>query len=148
MKHDIIIRKAAAEDIPQIAEIERAAIPQPWSENAFRGALSQEHAITLAAVCGDEIAGFVTGAYTLDFADIYSIATSEKFRRKGIGEMLVKAFCESVPSEVTAVGLEVRESNSAAIALYEKCGFVRVGMRKNFYDMPREHAILYTKEMI
>ncbi|MBQ5319176.1 MAG: ribosomal protein S18-alanine N-acetyltransferase [Oscillospiraceae bacterium] len=144
---DIIIRKAAAEDVHTIAEIEKASIPQPWSEAAFADALTQENAVTLVAEAGDEILGFITGVFLFDNADIYSVATSEQHRKKGIGASLLQAFFDTLPSEVETVGLEVRESNSAAISLYEKYGFERVGLRKNFYEEPRENAVLYTKKL-
>lgn len=144
---DIIIRKAAAEDVPRIAEIEKVSIPQPWSEEAFADALTQENAVTLVAEIDGAIAGFITGIFLFDNADIYSVATDENFRRKGIGGKLLQAFFDTLPSEVETVGLEVRESNSAAISLYEKNGFERVGLRKNFYEQPRENAILYTKQL-
>lgn len=144
---DIIIRKAAAEDVPAIAEIEKASIPQPWSEAAFADALTQENAVTLVAEADGEIAGFITGVFLFDNADIYSVATAEKHRKKGIGGKLLQAFFDTLPTEVEAVGLEVRESNSAAISLYEKSGFERVGLRKNFYEQPRENAVLYTKQL-
>lgn len=146
--NDIIIRKASAEDVTRIAEIEKAGIPQPWSEAAFAEAIEQKNAVTLVAEMCGEIAGFITGAFIFDNADIYSIATVESFRRKGIGIKLLEAFFEAIPNEVETVGLEVRESNSAAISLYEKIGFKRVGMRKNFYSVPKENAILYTKQLI
>lgn len=144
---DIIIRKAAAEDVPAIAEIEKASIPQPWSEAAFADALTQENAVTLVAEADGEIAGFITGVFLFDNADIYSVATAEKYRKKGIGRKLLQAFFDTLPNEVETVGLEVRESNLAAISLYEKSGFERVGMRKNFYEQPRENAVLYTKQL-
>lgn len=144
---DIIIRKAAEEDIPRIAEIEKASIPQPWSETAFADALPQENAVTLVAEVSGEIAGFITGVFLFDNADIYSIATDEKFRKKGVGATLLTTFFDTLPTEVETVGLEVRESNSAAISLYEKHGFERVGLRKNFYEQPRENAVLYTKKL-
>lgn len=144
---DIIIRKAAAEDVRRIAEIEKASIPQPWSEAAFAEALTQENAVTLVAETDGKIAGFITGVFLFDNADIYSVATDEKYRKKGIGAGLLQAFFGAVPTEVEAVGLEVRESNSAAISLYEKCGFERVGLRRNFYEQPRENAVLYTKRL-
>ncbi len=144
---DIIIRKAAAKDVPKIAEIEKASIPQPWSEAAFADALTQENAVTLVAEADGEIAGFITGVFLFDNADIYSVATSKQHRKKGIGGKLLTGFFEALPSEVEAVGLEVRESNSAAISLYEKHGFERVGLRKNFYEQPRENAVLYTKKL-
>ncbi len=133
--------------MPQIAEIEKASIPQPWSEAAFADALAQENAVTLVAETDGEIAGFITGVFLFDNADIYSVATDEKFRKKGIGGKLLQAFFDMLPSEVETVGLEVRESNSAAISLYEKHGFESVGLRKNFYEHPRENAVLYTKQL-
>ena len=144
---DIIIRKAAAEDVPAIAEIEKASIPQPWSEAAFADALTQENAVMLVAEADGGIAGFITGVFLFDNADIYSVATAEKYRKKGIGEKLLQAFFDTLPNEVETVGLEVRESNLAAISLYEKHGFERVGLRKNFYEQPRENAVLYTKQL-
>ena len=144
---DIIIRKAAAEDVPAIAEIEKASIPQPWSEAAFADALTQENAVTLVAEVDGEIAGFITGVFLFDNADIYSVATAEQYRKKGIGGKLLQAFFDTLPNEVETVGLEVRESNLAAISLYEKHGFERVGLRKNFYEQPRENAVLYTKQL-
>lgn len=144
---DIIIRKAAAEDVPKIAEIEKASIPQPWSEAAFADALTQENAVTLVAETDGEIAGFITGVFLFDNADIYSVATAEQHRKKGIGGKLLTAFFDTLPTEVETVGLEVRESNLSAISLYEKHGFERVGLRKNFYEQPRENAVLYTKRL-
>ena len=143
---DIIIRKAAAEDVPSIAKIEKASIPQPWSAAAFADALTQENAVTLVAEADGEIAGFITGIFLFDNADIYSVATAEQQRKKGVGGKLLQAFFDTLPNEVETVGLEVRESNYAAISLYEKHGFERVGLRKNFYEQPRENAILYTKQ--
>lgn len=142
---DIIVRKAVLEDVSAIAEIERMSIPQPWSEAAFANALAQENAVTLAAVCDGAVCGFITGVYVLDSADIYSVATAEEYRRKGVGGKLLEAFFGALPDEVFTVGLEVRESNLAAISLYENHGFERVGLRKNFYSDPKENAVLMTK---
>ena len=135
------------EDVHAIAKIEKASIPQPWSEAAFADALAQENAVTLVAEADGKIAGFITGVFLFDNADIYSVATAEQHRKKGIGGKLLQAFFDTLPNEVETVGLEVRESNSAAISLYEKHGFERVGLRKNFYEQPRENAVLYTKQL-
>lgn len=144
---EIIVKKAGLSDVPQIAEIERKSIPQPWSEAAFTSALSNEKAITLAAFCGDILCGFITGVYLLDTADIYSVAVSLGYRRKGVGKHLLEEFFSALPDEVNNVCLEVRESNIPAIKLYEKLGFERAGLRKNFYQDPRENAVLMTKKL-
>lgn len=142
---EIIIKKAEQCHVPQIAEIERKCVPQPWSEAAFAAALEDEKAITLAAFCGDVLCGFITGVYLLDTADIYSVAVSENYRKKGVGKLLLEEFFSALPDDVQAVNLEVRESNIPAIKLYEKTGFQSVGLRKNFYQDPQENAVLMTK---
>lgn len=144
---EIIIKKAELSDVPQIAEIERKSIPQPWSEAAFTAALADEKAVTLAAYSGDILCGFITGVYLLDTADIYSVAVSSEYRKKGVGKRLLEEFFSALPDDVNNVCLEVRESNIPAINLYEKTGFERVGLRKNFYQSPRENAILMTKNL-
>ena len=144
---EIIIKKAEQCHVPQIAEIERSSIPQPWSEAAFAAALEDEKAVTLAAFCGDILCGFITGVYLLDTADIYSVAVSAEYREKGVGKRLLEEFFSALPEDVNSVGLEVRESNIPAIKLYEKTGFERVGLRKNFYQDPRENAVLMTKKL-
>lgn len=144
---EITVKKAERNHVPQIAEIERNSIPQPWSEAAFAAALEDKKAVTLAAFCGDVLCGFITGVYLLDTADIYSVAVSEDYRGKGVGKRLLEKFFSALPDEVQAVNLEVRESNIPAIKLYEKTGFEQVGLRKNFYQDPRENAVLMTKKL-
>ena len=144
---EITIKKAEQYHVPHIAEIEKESIPQPWSEAAFAAALEDEKAVTLSAFCGDILCGFITGVYLLDTADIYSVAVSVDYRKKGVGKRLLEEFFSALPNEVQAVNLEVRESNSPAIKLYEKTGFERVGLRKNFYQDPRENAVLMTKAL-
>lgn len=144
---EIIIKKAELSDVPQIAEIERKSIPQPWSEAAFASAIEDKKAVTLAEFCGGVLCGFITGVYLLDTADIYSVAVSSEYRQKGVGKRLLEEFFSALPDEVNNVCLEVRESNTPAIKLYEKLGFERAGLRKNFYQDPRENAVLMTKKL-
>ena len=144
---EITVKKAEHCHVPQIAEIEKESIPQPWSEAAFAAALTDEKAVTLAAFCGDVLCGFITGVYLLDTVDIYSVAVSAEYRGKGVGKRLLEEFFSVLPDDVQAVNLEVRESNVPAIKLYEKTGFERVGLRKNFYQEPRENAVLMPKTL-
>ena len=68
-----------------------------------------------------------------------------EFRRNGVGNRLVEFFVNQMKSEnAEFITLEVRESNLNAISLYEKCGFHKVGQRKDFYEKPKENAILMT----
>lgn len=67
------------------------------------------------------------------------------YRRKGIAQLLMGKLWEYAEEFAAFVTLEVRESNLPAISLYEKLGYERVGLRKNFYSSPVENAVLMTK---
>ena len=80
----------------------------------------------------------------LDERDVCNVAVSPDFRGMGIGKALVGALIDDAKKTgASVVMLEVRKSNASAIALYEKAGFELVGQRKNFYNRPREDALLY-----
>ncbi len=147
MNSDIMVRRAAFEDVTRLAEIEKICFSEPWSEAVFKDFLGGNGSIVLAAASEGTVVGYVTGAYVLDQSDIYNIAVADDHRRKGVGDALLREFFAALPDCVKSVGLEVRESNLAAISMYKKNGFETVGMRKNFYISPRENAVLMTKIM-
>lgn len=139
------IRKAVSADLEAMFEIEQACIADPWSMAAFESSFAANGALFLVAEAENgEVCGFVTANAVLDEISIYNIAVKEGFRRLGIAWALIS---ELEKSEPYRIDLEVRESNASAIALYEKCGFEQVGMRKNFYAKPTENAVLMTKFM-
>ena len=83
----------------------------------------------------------------LDEGQITNIATHPDARRRGLGERVTRALLEyGEKNGISFFSLEVRESNVGAIALYEKLGFKRAGVRKNFYKLPTENAVIMIKE--
>lgn len=145
MSQRVDIIKAEALHIPRIAEIEAECITDGWSENAFTEALNNKNALIFAAVCDGEVIGFLNGSFVLDEAELLNIAVTAKSRRMGAAGALVESFfAELEVLSVKTVFLEVRESNSGAISLYEKYGFEKSGMRKNYYHNPTENAVLMT----
>ena len=89
---------------------------------------------------------FLCMMYVLDEGYISNVAVSPAYRRQGIADKLISQLLKSAEDkELTFVTLEVRQSNIPAISLYEKNGFIKVGQRKNYYDLPKEDAILMTK---
>lgn len=137
------IRKAAADDIAAMCEIERECIAEPWSLSAFESSFAANGALFLAAQAENgEVCGFITANAVLDEINIYNIAVKEGYRRLGIATALLGELEKEKPY---SINLEVRESNASAIALYKKCGFEQVGSRKNFYSDPTENALLMTK---
>lgn len=140
------IREVTAEDLPRLAEIERECIPKPWSIAAFEAEFAARGAVFLAAEDENgEICGFVTASSVLDEVSINNVAVTASCRRKGIATLLMNALWDKVSDFAAFVTLEVRESNAPAAALYEKLGYKKVGVRKNFYSEPCENAILMTK---
>ena len=144
---NIIISDATTELVPQIAELEEQCFSLPWTEAQLISQLPDERHEFIAAL--DEngrVAGYVGMMFVLDEGYISNVAVDSSLRRRGIGDALIAEMNSRAQKRGLAfVTLEVRESNAPAIALYAKHGYVRVGERKNYYDFPRENAILMTK---
>ena len=74
------------------------------------------------------------------------MAVRPEYRRQGVADRLLDVFCRFGQARLAFLTLEVRPSNTAAVALYEKHGFREAGRRKNYYENPTEDALLLTKE--
>lgn len=142
----VVIRKMSESDISQVAELERACFSVPWSEQAFEEALSRTYAFYFVAKQDDVVVGYC-GAYGMvDEGDINQVAVRKDFRRQGIAGLLVSHLIKELAQKgFRSVTLEVRMSNEAAIGLYESLGFKKEGVRKDFYDKPKEDAIIMWK---
>ena len=133
--------------IPQIAALERECFSHPWSEDMLREALWNECAVIVAAVAEDgTVVGYAGLQTVLDEGYIGNVAVAPAYRRQGVGDELIAAFVRFGAAKLAFLTLEVRASNTPAIRLYEKHGFREVGRRKNYYDDPKEDAILMTLE--
>ena len=95
------------------------------------------------------IVGFLGTWYAADQAHIVSVGVADGYRRRGIGELLLIAAVEHATARGTeTITLEVRQSNAAARALYEKYGFIEQGIRKRYYSDNREDALIMTTDSI
>ena len=134
------------DDISQVAEIERQIFSIPWSEKAFRDSMESDNTIYIVAKENNNVAGYAGMYLSFEEGNITNVAVNPLSRRKGIGEKIVRDILNRAYEKgVRDVFLEVRETNSVAIALYEKIGFNEEGIRKNFYDKPRENALIMWK---
>lgn len=134
------------DDISQVAEIERQIFSIPWSERAFRNSMESDNTIYIVAKENNNVAGYAGMYLSFEEGNITNVAVNPLSRRKGIGEKIVRDILNRAYEKgVRDVFLEVRETNSVAIALYEKIGFKEEGIRKNFYDKPRENALIMWK---
>lgn len=127
-----------------LLEIARASFPDPWSEEIFRQTLCSCTSRIFCAVDGQTVCGYAAVSRAGDAMNLDDIAITPTYRRQGIGTLLLDYVHEQFPE--LELWLEVRESNRAAIALYEKQGFRQVGFRKRYYRNPDEGAVLMTRE--
>ena len=136
------------DDIPQVAAIERQCFPDPWSERMLREHLDNQCAAALVARGEDgTVLGYGGLLVVLDEGYITNIAVRPEYRRQGIAADILKVFENFARGNRLAfLTLEVRASNTAARALYEKLGYVQAGARRNYYEHPREDAIIMTWE--
>ena len=143
---DCRIEDVQEQQLEQIEQIEKACFSLPWTIDQLRGQLKDtQHEFIAAMDERGRILGYVGMMYVLDEGYISNVAVAPEHRRLGIADALISKLMErSACLELSFVTLEVRCSNSAAIALYKKHGFIPVGRRKNYYDFPREDAILMT----
>ncbi|WP_181871554.1 ribosomal protein S18-alanine N-acetyltransferase [Sphaerisporangium album] len=125
-------------DLPAVLAIERSTFPlDAWSEGMLRGELADQPRTRhyVVAVAGDEIVGYAGLAAAADQADVQTIAVLAGHQRSGIGSaMLTELLAEAARRGVTAVFLEVRADNPPAQAMYERFGFERIGLRRDYYD--------------
>lgn len=135
-----------AAHLPQVAALEKVCFPaDPWSETLFRDALEHPCTVLLLAEDGDGgVLGYAVLSTVPDVGNLDNIAVAPHCRRKGVADALLSALTDLGRTSLSVFFLEVRSSNLPAIALYEKHGFVPVGRRKNYYESPREDALLMT----
>ena len=137
-----------ADHLDEIAALERVCFSRPWSRNMLAEELENQCAAFLTAL--DAVTGKVVGyAGLLVAADegyITNVAVFPAYRRRGVAAKLISVFENFARGNKLAfLTLEVRPSNAAAIALYKGFGFEEVGRRKNYYDLPKEDALILTK---
>ena len=144
-KNDYVITPLKLSHVQQMAEIEKLCFSEPWSEETIKDELDTPLSRYFVCQNGDRVLGYIGTRILLDQCDITNIAVHPDVRRGGIATLLLKELIETVrPMGVEVLYLEVREGNTPARAFYEKSGFVPVGRRKNYYNLPTEDAILMT----
>ena len=132
--------------VPQVAALERECFSMPWSETMLEDSLYDSNASFIVAEDEEgNILGYAGLHAVLDEGYIDNIAVEEAARRHGVASALLDVYCRFAEVNLAFLTLEVRKSNAAAIALYEKHGFQQAGIRPGFYSKPREDAIIMTR---
>lgn len=132
--------------IDQIAQLEQACFSSPWTANMLTDALFDTQASFIVAEDEEgNVLGYAGLHVIVDEGYIDNVAVEPDARRHGVASALLDVFCRFGAANLAFLSLEVRASNAPAIALYEKHGFVQAGLRKNYYEKPREDAIIMTR---
>ena len=137
------------EHVPAAARLEALCFSLPRSEAALLAELDTPGYRCYVAVDGvksEILCGFASFQYVLDEGNIENVAVAAAYRRRGVATALLAAMEQGARSlSLAFLTLEVRAGNAAAIALDEKADYKTVGLRKNYYERPREDARLMTK---
>ena len=135
-------------DLDEVMAIERTSFRHPWSSNFFLEELQVACARSVLAQLNDKIVGYVLFWLLPETVDIHNIAVHTEFRRRRIGQALLRQVFEQARSRHSSrVTLEVRVSNIAAQKLYESVGFVSQGLRKGYYSDDGEDAMIMALEL-
>lgn len=128
------------------ARLEKLCFSEPWSEKSLEMLLFSG-AVGFVVEVDGTVAAYGGMLTVLDEGQVTNVAVDPIYRRRGFGREIVRAFIDyAAENGIVSISLEVRESNQAAIALYESFGFSRCGLRKNFYRDPTESAIVMVWE--
>lgn len=136
------------EDLPRVLEVERASYPDPWPLQAFVSELDNRISTALVAREGDQIVAHLIYWKVADELSVLNVAVHPSHRRRRLAEHLMRiALEDGITNGIRLYLLEVRASNLAARALYEKLGFRARGVRKRYYDDNGEDAVLMDLEV-
>lgn len=143
MGSDCIIRRMTLADVDGVAAVEAATFPTPWSRDAFASEMKNVAARYLVAERDGTIIGYAGAWIILDESHITNIAVLQAERGKGIGRALTAGLMQYLANLGAAYAtLEVRKSNEVAQNLYKSLGFIKLGVRKRYYEDNDEDALI------
>ena len=141
------IKNAELHHVADIEQLEKLCFSVPWTREQIISQLPDDmHVFIVAEEDNGAVIGYVGLMCVLDEGYISNVAVSPAHRRQGIGDALIERLTALAEEKrLSFMTLEVREGNIPARALYKKHGFTDVGLRKNYYTLPTENAVLMTK---
>ena len=144
-------RRLELRDLNEIETIERASYPTPWSRSMFAGEVAKPSSICLGAFDAesDVLLGYLIISRYVDAWHVMNVAVEPEHRRRGIATALLDRLFELTAADGRrGYTLEVRVSNTQAIALYERLGFEPRGIRRGYYTDNREDALVMWKNPV
>lgn len=145
----VIVRDATHNDIAAIVSIERVSFSDAWTGAMFGSHLLPEPGNGfLVAEDESSVIGFAITRAVDDESELLNIAVDPSHRNRGMGGLLLDTAMDRCRSAgALEMWLEVRASNAGARTLYEARGFAAIGVRKRYYQAPREDAIVLRADL-
>lgn len=149
------VRRMRQEDLVEVTALEASCFSMPWKYRDFEEVLSNQNRVYLVAEAepgkeepADRILGGCMLTHIAGEGDISNVAVHERYRNNGIADALLSELLRTgtVQYGIAAYTLEVRSQNIPARRLYEKHGFVSRGIRPNFYEKPKDDAVIMWRE--
>jgi len=142
-----VIRPMIESDLAAVLVIEQASFSTPWKRDHFLHEIAAPHSYPYVAECGAVVAGYVCLTALFEEAQILDIAIAPDKRGRGLARKLMEyAIGLAIDKGAELLALEVRSTNTAAISLYERLGFVRTGCRLKYYE-GKDDAVLMEKTL-
>ena len=146
----LTLREMVEADIPEVMRIERSIYPWPWTAGNFSDSIASQYFCRVAEIDG-VTAGYAVVMLAPGEAHLLTIGIAHFFQRQGWGAALLNQLLEMAKNAgLERMLLEVRPSNTAALALYRKCGFSQIGLRRGYYPADngsREDAIVMERHL-
>ena len=140
-----------ADHLEELERLEKICFSRPWSRKMLAEELENQCAAFLVAEDPESraVLGYAGVLVMADEGYITNVAVFPEYRRQGIAAQIIKVFCDFAQGNHLAfLTLEVRPTNKAAMELYRSFGFEEVGRRKNYYDLPKEDALILTRYFV
>ncbi len=148
VRESILVDDLKHEDLSDVIRIEREAFSDPWDEQNFAADIENDHVIALAARESNVCVGYLSCIALDDYGYVANVAVDGDFRSKGVGKALMDELSKRLVGRgIRDIVLDVRVSNSRAIAFYEKYGFGVITRRKGFYSTPPEDSFTMLKSL-
>lgn len=130
-------------DLAQVVAIETQVYPDPWLPQMFASIWQSEHVHAVKVVRAGELAGYLIYGQVVPDVEIMNIAVAPTFQRQGVAQELLQWLCADVKTHgCESIFLEVRTSNVAAQALYQRHGFETIGTRPQYYANGEDALIM------
>lgn len=144
MKYEIVPMDKG--HLEEVVALERCSFSTPWTKQQLEEVLYQDNSSFLVAQGENaEVLGYAGLTVVLDEGYINNVAVFPQYQKQGVAGAILDVFCNFAQGNLLFLTLEVRESNVAAVSLYTSRGFEEAGVRRNYYDHPKENALILSR---